>query len=187
MSATGSIPEEALVVAEAEGLVTRRLSPLSISHEHVPMLIRAAANMISTTGSKAVQATHGFGVNDWRTLAAIAVQPGVRATELAGPLDLDKAALSRSIALLIDKGWVNWVHVGKRSRYLFLTPAGEQVYHELIPFAFERQELILSGFSEEERTLLVQLLYRLLANEPLLLEQLESLGTAADAADRDQR
>lgn len=176
MNDSGTVPAEVLASAMAEGLVTQQLSPLSISHEHVAMLIRAAANMVSTTGSRAVQTTHGFGVNDWRVLAAIAVQPGVRATELTEPLDLDKAALSRSVSLLTEKDWVRSVQMNKRSRHLFLTAAGEEVYHELIPFAFERQELLLSGFGEEERALLVELLYRLLANEPLLLQHLDSLG-----------
>ena len=164
--------------AEREGLITEKMSPLSITHEHVPMLLRTTANMVATTGAKAVQKTHGFGVNDGRVLAAIGVDPGVRATELADPLDLDKAALSRSVALLIDQGWVGVVQPSARLRHLFLTEAGQQVFVELTPFAFQRQELLLSGLSEDERAVLVKLLYRLLENETLLQEHLESLAPA---------
>lgn len=164
--------------AHAAGLVTEALTPLTIADEHLPMLIRATANMVSHTGSRMVQTTHGFGVNDWRVLAAIAVKPGVRAAQLTQPLDLDKAALSRSITLLSDRGWVATVRPSPQARHLFLTPAGKQVYNELLPLALERQELLLTGLDADERAQLVQLLYRVLANEPRLVAHLETLTTA---------
>jgi DNA-binding MarR family transcriptional regulator len=87
-------------------------------------------------------------------------------------IGLDKGAVSRSVAALVAAGHVAESPDARdaRRQVLELTPSGYALHDRLIALATAREQLMLAGFSEEERAQLTGYLRRLHARLPALKE-----------------
>ena len=101
-------------------------------------------------------------------MAVLARFEGLSAREVAERTAMDKVAVSRALARLVEAGRVSRsIHDNdKRRSVLGLTEAGWAMHDEVAPMARAREREVLDRLSEEERTWLVRILDRLMENGP---------------------
>ena len=71
-----------------------------------------------------------------------------------------------------DLGVADWRVLGLRKIEYATTPAGRKQHDRIIRMATAREEALLTGFSDEERTALIGYMHRMLAN----LEAVRKVG-----------
>ncbi|MCB1474516.1 MAG: MarR family transcriptional regulator [Rhodobiaceae bacterium] len=139
--------------------------PLDLDN-YVPALLSWLNNKLSAGGSSLYRERFGIGIADWRVLAYLGVKTSGTGAEISEFLGMDKAAVSRSIASLKQKGLATAKKPGRRSIELLLTAKGALLYNEILDVALVRERALLDGFSDEERLQSITLLQRMLANLP---------------------
>jgi DNA-binding MarR family transcriptional regulator len=147
---------------------------------YVPYFLTAISNTWSRSSSRLYLDRFGVGVTEWRVISQLAIEPAIAAQRICEVIGLDKGAVSRSVAALVAAGHV--VERGDprdaRRQVLELTASGYALHDALIALATSREEMLLAGFSAEERAQLVLFLRRLQARLPLLRD-LEALPAQA--------
>lgn len=134
--------------------------------QYVPGLLLWISNKVSSSASQLYSARHGIGVTDWRVLSYFEIHPWSTASRACELMGLDKAAVSRSVAMLQQGGWLKSRPGGLRKIELSTTATGKRLHARVYRLAIAREEALLDGFDDEERKLLVAMLHRLLANLP---------------------
>jgi DNA-binding MarR family transcriptional regulator len=89
------------------------------------------------------------------------------AREVAERTAMDKVAVSRALAGLVEAGRVTRAVHGadKRRSVLSLTEAGWQLHDEIAPMARAREREVLAKLDDEERAWLTRILDKLLVRE----------------------
>lgn len=157
-------------------------SPSPRSHldleDYVPALITFLANKISHGASLVYRDLFGIGVNDWRCLSQLAIEPWISPNRICHVIGLDKAAVSRSIRVLEDKGLVEVRSNRDRSRFLevALTEAGAALHDRILAVALERERRLTADLEPEERVVLLRALNKMHArigavNGPIDLDE----------------
>jgi len=131
---------------------------------YVPGLLLWVSNKVSGSASQLYHAEFGVGVTDWRVLACFQINPWATATRACELMGLDKAAVSRSVSVLQESGWLKSRAAGQRRIEYATTASGKRLYEKIHPYAIARQEALLQGFDAAEREHLVGYLHRLRAN-----------------------
>lgn len=143
---------------------------------YVPGLLLWLTNKMSSSASRLYRDAFDVGVTDWRVLAFIAVKDHCTSVDICNVVGLNKAAVSRSVALLEEAGLLRTKPLAGRSIQLDLTAKGRRLYGRMLVPAVRREEALLTGFSDSERELLIQFLHRLLANLPVM----NAIGSKSD-------
>ena len=149
--------------------VKRKPAPASAEHaplqlEHfLPYRLSILSNTISQTIANDYQSRHDLSMTEWRVMAVLARFEGLSAREVAERTAMDKVAVSRALARLVDAGRVNRdTHGGdKRRSVLSLTDAGWEVHDDVAPMARAREREVLARLDGEEQTWLVRILDKL--------------------------
>ena len=129
----------------------------------LPYRLSVVSNHISQTIADAYAERFGISITEWRVLAVLGRYPELSATGVAERTAMDKVAVSRAVARLLQTGLIEReIHGEDRRRsVLRLSQAGYQVYDQVVPMTLDYERALLSGFSEEERAVLDRLLTRL--------------------------
>lgn len=130
---------------------------------YVPALLVFLANKL-TSGASAILRRHfGVGTTEWRIMAMLGVEPWIAAGRVCKVIGFDKAAVSRSLALLQDKGLVcARAHASDgRSLVYALTDRGWRLHGRILAISLEREQRLLGDLSAAEREVLIGLLNRL--------------------------
>lgn len=129
----------------------------------LPYRLSVVSNHISQTIADAYAERFGISITEWRVLAVLGRFPELSATGVAERTAMDKVAVSRAVSRLLRTGLIEReVHGSDRRRsVLRLSESGYGVYDQVAPMALEYERQLLSGFSDEERTTLGELLDRL--------------------------
>jgi DNA-binding MarR family transcriptional regulator len=119
---------------------------------------------------------HDLPLREWRVLAAVAEGENLSASELVEDSPLDKASVSRAVAMLKGRGLISSRRDenDSRVRILTLTKAGVQIYKRVAPQSAERHRALLSVLTQEELGVLERLLDRLNSRATELQEASES-------------
>ncbi|MCW5653182.1 MarR family transcriptional regulator [Hydrogenophaga sp.] len=131
---------------------------------YVPGLLLWLSNKMASSASSLYRARFDLGVTDWRVLSYFEIHPWTTASAACDLMGLDKAAVSRSVALLQERGYLRSRPLGLRKIEYSLTPAGKKQHDRIIRLARAREEALLTGFSDEERDALIGYMQRMLAN-----------------------
>jgi DNA-binding MarR family transcriptional regulator len=96
---------------------------------------------------------------------ARAVTPGLSANGVAARTAMDKVAVSRTVARLLERGLLQRdTHDDDRRRsVLELSPDGYGIYDEVVPVALDYERRLLEPLDAEERAQLDRLLVKLSA------------------------
>lgn len=88
---------------------------------------------------------------------------GLSANQVAERTAMDKVAVSRTLARLVERGLiVRSTDDGDRRRsVLALSARGKRIHTQIAPLALEMEHKLLAGFDKEERRLLDRLLGKL--------------------------
>jgi DNA-binding MarR family transcriptional regulator len=134
------------------------------SDNFTPRLLSLLSNILVWRESRALRSRFGLGTNDWRVISAIAIRPGITASELSEFVAMNKAIVSKSVNVLLARRLIVQAGDTGRSRQLFLTAEGAEMHDAMLPISMRGQEIILADLSTDDVTRLNELLRRLLAH-----------------------
>src|SRR4051794_26616000 len=153
---------------DMSGSVRRRpMNPRIDRDRYLPYYLGVIANALSSSASQVYLREFGIGVNDWRVVSHLGMEPGCTAQTISNVLQVDKSVVSRSVKTLVDRGLVT-VESTPGFRRLYLTRAGAALHKEIVPVALQREHLLTAGLEPGEVDQLLALLRRLHANLPAL-------------------
>ena len=133
------------------------------TNQYAPAYLALVSNAMSWGTSTLLRESFGIGLNDWRVIAALAMRPGLTSGGLSQLLGLTKSVVSRSTTYLTEEGLIG-SDESNGNRRLYLTEQGLDLYNRVLPAALQRQEMLLTGFTPEERTELMGYLLRMYRN-----------------------
>ena len=133
---------------------------------YVPYFLTSIANTLSWMASREYLDRFDCGINEWRMLSSLVIEPGSTAVRVCEIVGFNKSTASRSFRRLADAGWVRADADPNDSRRQILcaTAAGYGIHDEMIEVALRREGLLLQGFDASDRAILLALLARLRTN-----------------------
>jgi DNA-binding MarR family transcriptional regulator len=126
----------------------------------------------------------GFTFQDWRVLAVLAAHEGANLTELAEASVIPQPSVSRLIANLGRRGYVERRSLQNDSRVVrvFLTAKGRSIYRKMLPLALSEYRAATKGFSAADSEALRCALQRMMENRNVrLLPDTDSASPARAA------
>lgn len=141
------------------------------SEAFVPRLLALLSNALVWRESMLLRGEFGLGTNDWRVLSALAVRPGITATDVSEFLVMNKAVVSKAVNVLISRNLITSTDGPRGSRNLFLTPPGVEMHNKMLPISLAGEDILLSQLSLEEAAQLRVLLGKLMAQIPHLASE----------------
>lgn len=133
---------------------------------YLPALITWVNNKYAADSSRIYRKRFGIGISDWRVLAYLGVKGTGTGAEMSEFLGMDKAAISRSVQFLGNRGYVELAEQKGRRSLMRLTDTGVALYNDVLDVAVARAEALLNGLDEEERKTLFDLIHRVHDNIP---------------------
>lgn len=129
----------------------------------LPYRLSVASNAVSGRISNAYRKRYGLKIAEWRLITILAETERATPASLGEATRMDKIAISRAAAALIERGLVaaDDNPADGRSHFLSLTADGQVLYNEIAPLALATEADLFSGFSKDECKLLDTLLRRL--------------------------
>lgn len=114
--------------------------------------IMGIANRLANGASQHYRKHHNLGMVEWRTLMAIGPSNDRIVRQVAEMADLDYAAASKSLKVLVELGLVSVEQTRTRGRAAIarLTPQGLKIHQQLQTAATQRQKRLLQAFSAQE-------------------------------------
>ena len=129
----------------------------------LPYRLSVLSNRTSDAIARAYSQRFALGVTEWRVMAVLGRYPDLSANQVAQRTAMDKVAVSRAVAKLLESGRLlrAFDDDDRRRSVLRLSEAGYAIYDQIVPLAlgFERQ--LLGDMPADERALLFRLLDRL--------------------------
>jgi DNA-binding MarR family transcriptional regulator len=131
--------------------------------QFLPFRISVLSNRISANIAKIYGDRYGIAIPEWRVITILALYPGSSASEVSDRTAMDKVAVSRAVARLLERGYIRRETHGddRRRSMLALSASGRQVYETVAPLVNEMEDRLMSVLSEDERVLLERLVERM--------------------------
>ena len=164
------------------------MSDQVVDELHLEHFLPYRLSILSNRVSNAIAADYGerfqLSMPAWRVMAILGRYPGLVAAELVEKTAMDKVAISRAVALLLDRGYITRdEHSSDRRRWILnLSEAGEVIYHRIVPLAKSYERDLLENWNAEEVALLHDMLDRMNARARSWLEH----GLAAGRGSADE-
>lgn len=140
----------------------QRHAELDLEH-FLPYRLSVLSNRVSSAIARVYSERFALSVTEWRVMAVLGRYPDLSANEVAQRTAMDKVAVSRAVAKLIEAGHLERdTHDDDRRRsVLRLSEAGYRIYDQIAPLALGFERRLLGDLGEEQRELLFRLLDRL--------------------------
>lgn len=137
-------------------------TPLKLS-DFLPYRLSVLSNTISRNIAEIYDREFGLDIRQWRVMAVVGETPGASASEVTARTAMDKVAVSRAVAGLIELGYLTREPAPEDARrsVLQLTKIGRGVYSQIVPLALQYEADLLARLSEEDRAALQALMGRL--------------------------
>ena len=134
----------------SDEIVTEPLSDIIDPENFTPRLLALLSNALVWRESHELRRRFGLGTNDWRVISAIAIWPGASASEVSEFIAVNKAVVSKSVTTLAARRLIALADGPRGSRPLYLTIAGAQMHHEMLPVSLSGQDIILAGMTGDQ-------------------------------------
>ncbi|HEY2255956.1 MAG TPA: MarR family winged helix-turn-helix transcriptional regulator [Variovorax sp.] len=130
---------------------------------YAPAYFTWIATKLSSGASQAYLATFGVGIEAWRILVLLAIEPAMSAQGICKVLGMDKSSVSRNFKTMQSRGLITigLDGVDGRLRVASITPEGRAIHDGILGIALERERALMSVLSAKEREVLLGLLRRL--------------------------
>jgi DNA-binding MarR family transcriptional regulator len=137
----------------------------------LPYRLSVLSNTISQAIAREYAERFDLSITEWRVIAVLGRYPGLSANEVAERTAMDKVAVSRAVARLIDAGRLTRDTHGddRRRSVLELTPRGQRLYEQIAPLALRRERDLLETLDAEEQRWLDRILDKLINHGPRAL------------------
>lgn len=131
----------------------------------LPYRLSVLSNRISQNIAQGYAERFGIGITEWRVIAILGRDAGLSANAVAERTAMDKVAVSRAVARLLERGLLQRDTHGddRRRSVLELSAAGYAVYAEVVPVARDYERRLLAPLDDAERAMLDALLKKLAA------------------------
>lgn len=129
----------------------------------LPFRLSVLSNAVSQRIAELYDREFGLSIWQWRVMAVTADTPGISATEIGQRTQMDKVAVSRAVAGLMEVGYLERrpsTDDARRS-LLFLTKAGRDVYELIVPLALAEEERLVASLSAKDQAELARLMEKL--------------------------
>ena len=133
---------------------------------YLPHHITVIANKWARGSSRIYLKRFGIGVNEWRVLSTIAIEPGCTANRIWQLTTVDTAIISRAAKALEKAGLITARPDPRdpRRTLLDLTAAGTEKHDAIMQVALARHAKLFSGLSPDEISSLTRMILRIRAN-----------------------
>ena len=130
---------------------SKRIKPLVLT-EFLPFRLFALTYHFSQRLQRVYSDEYGLTRTEWRILAVLAQTPGISAREVADLGLLDKVAVSRAVAQLLQREILTREsdQRDKRRSVLSLTDEGVTLYSQVAPAVRKVEQTVLAGLSKAE-------------------------------------
>ena len=124
-------------------------------------------SIVSNRTSQAIARIYGdrfdLSVTEWRVMAVLGPSPGLSANEVAERTAMDKVAVSRALARLVESGRVirGVADDDRRRSVLRLSAAGRRIYAQVVPMALDLEQQLFACLEPRERDQFARLLDKL--------------------------
>lgn len=121
--------------------------------DDISVLVVRAANKLTAHSSRVMRSRYGVGAIEWRMLVMLTLEPDIPASRATEAVGIDKAAVSRALASLHDRGLVAAVESARdpRRKTWRLTDAGAHLHDTILVWARHRDAAMLAGIPETDR------------------------------------
>ncbi len=129
----------------------------------LPFRLSVLSNAVSRRIADLYDREFGLTIWQWRVMAVSADSPGISATEIGQRTQMDKVAVSRAVAGLLERSLLERkasTQDGRRA-LLFLSPAGREIYEAIVPLALAEEARLLDVLSTREAADLARLMEKL--------------------------
>lgn len=135
-------------------------SPALDLEHFLPYRLSVLSNTISQAIAAEYEARFGLSVTQWRAMAILGRHDNLAARDVAARSAMDKVAVSRALAGLVEQGLVRrtTAREDKRESRLRLTAAGRRVHDQIVPLALAHERRLLERLDPEERRWLTRIL-----------------------------
>ena len=129
----------------------------------LPYRLSVLSNAVSRKIAEMYEREFDISIWQWRVIAVLGENEGLTSTQVANQTLMDKPAVSRAAASLLDRGLISRKSdtADRRKAELRLTRKGREVYDAVIPIALGYERELLASLSDEEARTLHALLTRL--------------------------
>lgn len=129
----------------------------------LPYRLSVLSNRISDAIAREYSQRFDLTVTEWRVMAILGRMPDLSANQVAQRTAMDKVAVSRAVARLLESGRLlrSFDDDDRRRSVLRLSEAGYAVHDQIVPLAQGFEQQLLGDMPAEERALLFRLLDRL--------------------------
>ena len=119
----------------------------------LPYRLSVLSNIVSTAISGAYEKRFGLTIPEWRVMAVLAMTPDLSAAEVAQRTAMDKVAVSRAVASLLEQRRIvrRTARADRRRSLLRLSSAGRRVYAQVVPVALDYERDLLARLSRKDR------------------------------------
>lgn len=120
--------------------------------KYLPFKISVLSDYLERTIAVRHEECSGLSSSEWRVLVVVGSTPDIYATQISRQTGLDKVAVSRAVASLVESGHLER-HVtanDRRRTLLRLTPDGETAYAETVSIAIRVENDLLEQLDEAE-------------------------------------
>lgn len=135
-------------------------------------LMSVVVNKLGSLSSADYLAQFGLGSIEMRTMASLAYQPNLKASEICNLIGIDKAAISRALTKLMDRALL--IASEDRQKRYQLSDTGWSLHEQFLELVKQRQSSLTQGLSEDELILLTHMLRKLALNVELLASKRET-------------
>ncbi len=137
----------------------------------VPALLTGLANKLSSSSSTVYRQRFGIGFVEWRVICHLAVEDWSTGARISQMVGLDKAAVSRSMTVLLERGLIRLRPGSGRRTEASLTEDGRHLKDEILAVAHAREDRLLAGLSPDELETLIRTLKTLTRNVAVMDEE----------------
>ncbi|MEO8723469.1 MAG: MarR family transcriptional regulator [Sphingobium sp.] len=131
----------------------------------VPHLLTVANNGYAWHTSRMYLEVLGMGVNEMRVLSILYEFGELQAWEICDILSMNKATVSQSLKKLAKDSLIE-IETNRNGRFARPTPESLPIHRQIVQMARSREEVLLDGFSKEDRDKFRELLTRFAENLP---------------------
>lgn len=134
-----------------------------ILENFLPYRLSVLSNRVSQTIADMYQKRFGLAITEWRVMAVLGRFPDLSANEVAERTAMDKVAVSRAVARLLERDLIKReIHSDDRRRsVLALSATGYTIYDEIAPMALASEQRLIATLDAQERATLESLLVKL--------------------------
>ncbi|MBX3430906.1 MAG: winged helix-turn-helix transcriptional regulator [Hyphomonadaceae bacterium] len=138
---------------------------LLVLEDFLPYRLSILSNRVSRAIAARYADAFGLTIPEWRIIAVLGRRPGLTAKDVAEATEMDKVAVSRAVAKLVEARRVatRADRDDARKQLLSLTSTGETLHARIAPLALATEQKLLAALRPRERETLDDLVDKLLS------------------------